>query len=107
MDRIRTKEDLNYSFHRRIQEHEVVKALKKMDNGKIVELDNIPIEVWNSLGSKSVSLLTKLFNVTLRSKKMLDEWTTNYKESILFHARKVNHRGYISTKIDEEILEIS
>ena len=64
----------NYSFYRRIQEFEIVHALKRMDKGKAVGPDNIPIEVWKSLGRKCISWLTKLFNVILRSKKMPDEW---------------------------------
>src|SRR5215470_4611566 len=36
--------------------------------------DDIPIEVWKSLGEKGIVWLTKLFNEILRSKKMPDEW---------------------------------
>ena len=44
------EEDRNYNYYRRIQEHEVKKALKRMRNGKAVGSNNIHIEVWKSLG---------------------------------------------------------
>ena len=40
---------------------EVENALNKMKNGKAVRPDNIPIEVWKSLGKKGISWFTKLF----------------------------------------------
>ena len=68
------EEDQNFSFYRRIQEAEVKEALKKMDNGKALGPDNIPIEVWKGLGRKGIIWLTKLFNEILRSKRMPEEW---------------------------------
>ena len=68
------EEDRNYNYYRRIQEHEVKEALKRMSNGKAVGPDNIPIEVWKSLGDRGIGWLTKLFNEIMRTKKMPDEW---------------------------------
>nr|ABN08628.1 RNA-directed DNA polymerase (Reverse transcriptase) [Medicago truncatula] len=68
------EEDQNYNYYRRIQEHEVKEALKRMSNGKAVGPDNIPIEVWKSLGDRGIVWLTKLFNEIMKTKKMLDEW---------------------------------
>ena len=48
--------------------------LKKIDNRKVMGLENIPIEVWKCLGGKGIAWLTKLFNEILRSKRMLEEW---------------------------------
>ncbi|QHN83560.1 LINE-1 retrotransposable element ORF2 protein [Arachis hypogaea] len=45
-----------------------------MKIGRAVGPDNVPIEVWKSLGEKGINWLTKLFNEILRSKKMPDEW---------------------------------
>jgi hypothetical protein len=39
------EKDKNYNYNHRIEEHEVKEELKKMSNGKIVKLENIPIEV--------------------------------------------------------------
>ena len=71
---ISNKEDRNYNYYRRIQEHEIRESLKRMSNSKLVGLDNIPIEVGKSLGDRGIVLLTKLFNEIMRTKKMLDEW---------------------------------
>ena len=68
------EEDRNYNYYRQIQEHEEREALKMMCNGKAVGLDNIPIEVWKSLGDRGIVWLTKLFNEIMRTKKMSDEW---------------------------------
>ncbi|KAH1208130.1 Secretory carrier-associated membrane protein 3 [Glycine max] len=45
-----------------------------MSNGKAVGPDNIPIEVWKTLGDRGLEWLTKLFNEIMRSKRMLEEW---------------------------------
>ena len=61
-------------FYRRIKVSEVREALKRMENGKSVGQDGIPIEVWKCLGEEGVTWLTKLFNEILWSKKMPDDW---------------------------------
>jgi len=48
-------------------------ALKRMSNGKAVGPDNIPIEVWKSLGDRGIVWLTKLFNEIMRTTKMPDQ----------------------------------
>ncbi|RZB55499.1 Villin-4 isoform D [Glycine soja] len=68
------EEDRNYKYYRRIQKQEVKEALKKMSNGKAVGPDNIPIEVWKTLGDRGLEWLTKLFNEIMRSKRMPEEW---------------------------------
>jgi len=47
------EEDRNYKYYRRIQEHEVREALKRMSSGKAVGPDNIHIEVWNCMAHKT------------------------------------------------------
>lgn len=64
----------NLNYYRRIQTWEVKTALKRMDHGKAVGPDEIPIEVWKCIEEKGILWLTKLFNEILRSKKMPDEW---------------------------------
>ncbi|KAH1254809.1 Craniofacial development protein 2 [Glycine max] len=68
------EEDRNYKYYRRIQKQEVKEALKRMSNGKAVGPDNIPIEVWKTLGDRGLEWLTKLFNEIMRSKRMSEEW---------------------------------
>ncbi|KAH1204248.1 3-isopropylmalate dehydratase large subunit, chloroplastic [Glycine max] len=68
------EEDRNYKYYRRIQKQEVKEALKRMSNGKAVGPDNIPIEVWKTLGDRGLEWLTKLFNEIMRSKRMPEEW---------------------------------
>jgi len=41
-----------------------------MSSGKAVGPDNIPIEVWKSLGDRGIVWLTKLFNEIMRMKKI-------------------------------------
>ena len=50
------------------------KALKRMSNGKVVGPDNIPIEVWKSLGDRGIVWLRNFFKEIIRSMKMPDEW---------------------------------
>jgi hypothetical protein len=59
---------------RRIQESEVKDVLKMMKEGKVMDPDRIPIEVWMTLGDVAIVWLTKLFNLIFRSNKMPDEW---------------------------------
>ncbi|KAH1250174.1 LINE-1 retrotransposable element ORF2 protein [Glycine max] len=68
------EEDRNYKYYRRIQKQEVKEALKRMSNGKAVGPDNIPIEVWKTLGDRGLGWLTELFNEIMRSKRMPEEW---------------------------------
>ena len=67
-------DDTNRRFVRRIQELEVKEALKRMKGGKALGPDDVPIEVWRSLGDVAIVWLTKLFNHIFRSNKMPEEW---------------------------------
>jgi hypothetical protein len=69
-----SSDDLNRQFVHRIQESEVKDTLKRMKGGKTMGPDEIPIEVWMSLGAVAIVWLTKLFNIIFRSNKSLDEW---------------------------------
>ena len=50
----------NRMFYRRIKVSEVREALKRMENGKSIGPDGIPIEVWKCLSEEGVMWLTKL-----------------------------------------------
>ena len=54
--------DLNRLFYHRIRVSKVREALKRIENGKPVGPDGIPIELLKCLGEEGVSCLTKLFN---------------------------------------------
>ena len=45
-----------------------------MKNGKAVGPDDIPVEVWKCLGESALKFLTKLYNITMESERMPDEW---------------------------------
>jgi hypothetical protein len=77
-----SSDDLNRQFMRRIQKSEVKDALKRMKKGKAMRLDEIPIEVWRTLGDVTIVWLTKLFNLIFRSNKMPDEWRRSILVSI-------------------------
>ena len=57
-------DDTNRRFVRRNQEVEIGGgALKRMNGGKAMGPDGIPIEVWRWLGDRAIVWLTKLFNL--------------------------------------------
>jgi hypothetical protein len=72
-----SSDDLNRQFMCRIKESEVKDALKRMKGGKAMGPDEIPIEVWMTLGDVAIVWLTKLFNLIFRSNKMPNEWRRN------------------------------
>jgi len=45
-----------------------------MKVGKAVGPDNIPVEVWKSLGEEGLKWLMNLFNVIFESATMRQEW---------------------------------
>jgi hypothetical protein len=61
-------------FVPRIKESEVKNVLKKMNEGKTMDLDRITIKVWRSLWDIVTDCLTELFNFIFWSNKMYDEW---------------------------------
>jgi ribosomal protein L20A (L18A) len=67
-------DDTSRRFVRRIQESEVKGALRRMKEGKAMDPDCIPIEVWRGLGDIAIVWLTKLFNSIFRTNKMPEEW---------------------------------
>ncbi|KAH1264649.1 Craniofacial development protein 2 [Glycine max] len=76
------EEDRNYKYYRRIQKQEVKEALKRMSNGKAVGPDNIPIEVWKTLGDRGLEWLTELFNEIMRSKSEYMECKFNKRRRV-------------------------
>jgi hypothetical protein len=64
-------------MRRILQESEVKDALKRMKEGKVMDPDGIPIEVWRTLGDVVIVWLTKLFNLIFRSNKMPNKWRRN------------------------------
>ena len=57
----------------KISEEEVRENMKRMKNGKVVGPDDIPVEVWKCLGEIALEFLTKLYNRTMESGRMLEE----------------------------------
>ncbi|KAK3540385.1 hypothetical protein QTP70_030406 [Hemibagrus guttatus] len=58
----------------KIRKDEVRKALKRMESGKAVGPDDIPVEVWKCLGEAAVEFLASLFNRVLESERIPEEW---------------------------------
>jgi len=50
-----------------ISTDEIKAAPKKMTNGKVEELDQIPMEVWKYLGEEGLEWLIELFDVIFRT----------------------------------------
>ena len=89
--------ETNMRFVRRIQESEVMEALKMMKGGKAMGPDCIPIKVWKSPGDIAIVWLTKLFNFIFRANKMPEEWRWSILVSIYKNKGDVqsctNYRG--------------
>ena len=45
-----------------------------MKNGKAVGPDDIPVEVWKCLGESALKFLMKLYNRTMKSERIPEEW---------------------------------
>ena len=58
----------------KISKEEVRENMKRMKNGKAVGPDDIPVEVWKCLGEIALEFLTKLFNRTMESERMPEEY---------------------------------
>ena len=58
----------------RINKEEVRKNMKRMKNGKTVGPDDIPVEVWKCIGNSAREFLTNLYDRTMESERMPDEW---------------------------------
>ena len=58
----------------KISKEEVMENMKRMKNGKAVGPDDIPVEVWKCLGETALEFLTKLYNRTMESERMPEEW---------------------------------
>ena len=48
-----------------------------MKNGKAVAPNDIPVEIWKCLGDIALEFLTKLYNRTMESERMPEEWKDN------------------------------
>ena len=57
-----------------VSKEEVMENMQRMKNGKAVGPDNIPVEVWKCLGESALKFLTKLYNRTMESERMPEEW---------------------------------
>ena len=57
-----------------ISREEVRENKQRMKNGKAVGPDDILVEVWTCLGESALKFLTKLYNITMESERMPEEW---------------------------------
>jgi hypothetical protein len=100
-------------FVHRIQESEIKDALKRLKEGKVMGPNEIPIEVWRSLGDVTIVWLTKLFNIIFRSNKIPNEWRRSILVPIFKNKENVqsctNYRGIKlmshTMKLRERIIE--
>ena len=58
----------------RISKEEVRENMQRMNNGTAVGPADIPVEVWKCLGVGSLKFLPKLYNRTMESERMPEEW---------------------------------
>ena len=57
-----------------ISKEEVRENMQRMKNGKAVGPDDIPVQVWKCLGESALKFLRKLYNRTMESERMPEEW---------------------------------
>ena len=57
-----------------VSKEEAMENMQRMKNGKAVGPDDIPVEVWKCLGESALKFLTKLYNRTMESERMPEEW---------------------------------
>ena len=81
----------------KISKEEVRETMKRMKNGKAVGPDDIPVEVWKCLGEIALEFPTKLYNRTMESDRMPDEWRDSILIPLLSRTR-VTYRAVITTE---------
>ncbi|XP_068236999.1 uncharacterized protein [Palaemon carinicauda] len=57
-----------------VTRREVEQAVKMMKNNKAAGTDNIPVEVWKSLGEEGIVILWDLVQKIFNQEKMLEWW---------------------------------
>ena len=57
-----------------ISKEGVRENMQRMKNGKAVGPYDMPVEVWKCLGESALEFLTKLYNRTMESERMPEEW---------------------------------
>ena len=57
-----------------VSREEVKNALRRIEKGKAVGPDELPVEVWKCMGEMGIKFLTRLFNRLLMGKRMPEEW---------------------------------
>ena len=96
-----------------ISKEEVRENMQRMKNGKAVGPDDIPVEVWKCLGESALKLPTKLYNRTMESERMPEEWRDSLLIAIFKNKGDVqsccNYRGITlishTMKLWERIVE--
>ena len=69
-----------------ISKEDVRENIQRMKNGKTVGPNDIPVEEWKCLGESALKFLTKLYNRTMESERIPEEW----RDSVLIPSFKNN-----------------
>ena len=57
-----------------VSREEVKNAPRRMKKGKVIGLNELPVEVWKCMGKMAIKFLTRLFNRLLMGEWMPKEW---------------------------------
>ena len=57
-----------------VSREEVKNTPRRKKKGKVVGLDELPVEVWKCMGDMGIEFLTRLFNKLLVGVRMPEEW---------------------------------
>ena len=79
-----------------ISKEEVRENMQRMKNGKAVGPDDIPVDVWKCLCERALPFLTKLYNRTMESQRMPEEWRDIWRYQ--FSRTRVTYRAVITTE---------
>ena len=60
-----------------VSRDEAKNALRRMEKGKAVGPDELPVEVWKCIEKTGIKFLTRLFNRLLMGERMPEEWRRN------------------------------
>ena len=57
-----------------VSREKVKNPLRKMNKGKEVGPDELPVEVWKWVGEMEIMFLTRMFNKILAAERIPEEW---------------------------------
>ncbi|MDV3181150.1 MAG: hypothetical protein Q8830_02875, partial [Candidatus Phytoplasma australasiaticum] len=83
----------DFGYCRRFRVEEVRRAISRMNRGRAMRPDEIPVDFRKSMIKEDIEWLTRLFNAIMKTAKMPDEWRRSTKlmpQIIVFNPQSTN-----------------